>query len=141
MKVTRRKFLQTLGAGAVVGGASAYGAGRHAEAAPQGPGCFKKNAPDQQNSLFDKLPTCCIREPLDKGEMRITFLGTSCTPMLTQQGVSVYVEVGPTGRSMACRWITPCSTVAWAASPITSPRAYRISGWIRSSSLICMRIT
>ena len=96
MKVTRRKFLKTLGAGAVVGGASAFGAGRHAEAAPQGPGCFKKNAPDHQNSLFDKLPTCCIRQPLDKGEMRITFLGTSCTPMLTQQGVSVYVEVGPT---------------------------------------------
>ena len=56
MKVTRRRFLKTLGGGAVVGGASAYGAGRHAEAAPQGPGCFKGNAPDQQNSLFEKLP-------------------------------------------------------------------------------------
>ncbi|HEY9122286.1 MAG TPA: twin-arginine translocation signal domain-containing protein [Brevefilum sp.] len=58
--------------------------------------CVKVNAPDQKNSLFEKLETCCINEPLAEDEMRVTFLGTSCTPMLTQQGLSVYVEVGPT---------------------------------------------
>ena len=62
--------------------------------------CVKVNAPDQKNSLFDHLETCCINEPLAEDEMRITFLGTSCTPMLNQQGVSVYVEVGPTHQVM-----------------------------------------
>ena len=48
------------------------------------------------NSLFAGLEPVCPGEPLAEGEMRITFLGTSCTPMLTQQGLSVYVELGPT---------------------------------------------
>lgn len=63
--------------------------------------CVKKNGPDQKNSLFEHLETCCINEPLAEDEMRITFLGTSCTPMLTQQAVSAYVEVGPTHPVMA----------------------------------------
>lgn len=49
-----------------------------------------------ENPLYDNLPTQCPSGPLIKGEMRISFLGTSCIPRLSQQGVSVYVEVGPT---------------------------------------------
>jgi ribonuclease Z len=50
--------------------------------------------PAQRNTLFDELPTFRPGEKLGEDEMRITFLGTSCLPRLTQQGPSVYVEVG-----------------------------------------------
>ena len=97
-KLSRRDFikLQGLAAGGLaLTGCSAYRAVVSEPRSSKNP-CFKKNAPDQQNSLFEHLETCCINEPLAEDEMRITFLGTSCTPMLTQEGVSVYVEVGPT---------------------------------------------
>ena len=99
LKFTRREYLKLQGL--VAGGLVLAGSGVHqsvqaSEACSSKKPCVKKNAPDQQNSLFEHLETCCINEPLAEDEMRITFLGTSCTPMLAQQGVSVYVEVGPT---------------------------------------------
>ena len=98
-KFPRREYLKLQGL--VAGGLALAGSGIHrsaqaVETCSSKKPCMKKNAPDQQNSLFEHLGTCCINEPLAEDEMRITFLGTSCTPMLTQQGVSVYVEVGPT---------------------------------------------
>lgn len=98
-KVTRREYLKLQGlaaGGMALAGSTVYKTAQATETCSSKKPCFKKNAPDQQNSLFDHLETCCINEPLAADEMRITFLGTSCTPMLTQQGVSVYVEVGPT---------------------------------------------
>jgi ribonuclease Z len=98
-KLSRRDFLKLQGlavGGLALTGSSATQAALAAETCSSKNPCVKKNASDQQNSLFEHLETCCINEPLAEDEMRITFLGTSCTPMLTQQGVSVYVEVGPT---------------------------------------------
>jgi ribonuclease Z len=97
--LTRREFLKLQGlaaGGLALAGSGVYKARPEAETCSSKKPCVKKNAPDQQNSLFEHLGTCCINEPLADDEMRITFLGTSCTPMLSQQGVSVYVEVGPT---------------------------------------------
>ncbi|OGO33565.1 MAG: hypothetical protein A2W35_14745 [Chloroflexi bacterium RBG_16_57_11] len=97
-KLSRREFIKLQAAalgGLALTSSSAYRAVASDTCSSKKP-CVKKNAPDQQNSLFEHLETCCINEPLADDEMRITFLGTSCTPMLTQQGVSVYVEVGPT---------------------------------------------
>jgi ribonuclease Z len=97
--LTRREFLKLQGlaaGGLALAGSGAYKAPPAAETCSSKKPCVKKNAPDQQNSLFEHLGTCCINEPLADDEMRITFLGTSCTPMLSQQGVSVYIEVGPT---------------------------------------------
>lgn len=98
-KLTRREYLKLQGlavGGLALVGSGVYRAKRAPETCSSKKPCIKKNAPDQQNSLFEHLETCCINEPLADDEMRITFLGTSCTPMLAQQGVSVYVEVGPT---------------------------------------------
>jgi len=50
--------------------------------------------PAQSNSLFDSLPEFTPGEKLDPDEMRITFLGTSCIPRLSQECNSVYIEVG-----------------------------------------------
>jgi ribonuclease Z len=97
--ISRRDFLKIQGVSAIglaLAGRGVYRAALASETCSSKAPCVKKNAPDQQNKLFEKLETCCINEPLAEDEMRITFLGTSCTPMLTQQGVSVYVEVGPT---------------------------------------------
>jgi ribonuclease Z len=97
--LTRREFLKLEGlaaGGLVLAGSGAYQAAQTSGTCSSKKPCIKKNAPDQSNSLFQHLETCCINEPLAEDEMRITFLGTSCTPMLAQQGVSVYVEVGPT---------------------------------------------
>ncbi len=48
----------------------------------------------QKNSLFDSLPVFPLGEKLAADEMRITFLGTSCIPRLSQECNSIYVEVG-----------------------------------------------
>ena len=112
MKLSRRTVLKALGLGATAAGMTGYSSGKllagaptteaylpllaSAGAAPSRAGPVCEPFVNDKNSLFDNLPTCCIGEPLGEGEMRITFLGTSCTPMLAQQGVSVYVEVGPT---------------------------------------------
>ncbi|MBK8047161.1 MAG: twin-arginine translocation signal domain-containing protein [Anaerolineales bacterium] len=96
MKVTRRHFLKAVGAGAAAAGVTGYRlhAPRSAAAAPatDAQTCF----PGGDYAEFYQLPTACPGEALEADEMRITFLGTSCIPRLSQQGVSVYVEVGPT---------------------------------------------
>jgi ribonuclease Z len=100
-KISRREFLKLQGlaaGGLALIGSSVYRAAAAAESCPTNT-CFDEvNDPAQKNSLFANLDPCCPAEPLEEGEMRITFLGTSCTPMLTQQGVSVFVEVGPTNQ-------------------------------------------
>ncbi|MCX6269020.1 MAG: MBL fold metallo-hydrolase [Bacteroidetes bacterium] len=50
--------------------------------------------PSQRNSLYDALPVFTPGTPLGAHEMRITFLGTSCIPRLSQECNSVFVEVG-----------------------------------------------
>ena len=50
--------------------------------------------PSQKNSLFDALPVFPPGEALATDQMRITFLGTSCIPRLSQECNSVFVEVG-----------------------------------------------
>ncbi len=89
MKLSRRNFLKILGGGAAAGVAG-YGMRNPFAAAAQQ--CYTPAG----NQLFDSLPIRCPGEPLQAGEMRISFLGTSCIARLSQQGVSVYVEVGPT---------------------------------------------
>jgi len=51
--------------------------------------------PSQANTLFDSLPVYYPgTETLGSDEMRITFLGTSCIPRLSQECNSIFVEVG-----------------------------------------------
>ena len=50
--------------------------------------------PSQTNSLFSNLPVFPLGEPLAPDEMRITFLGTSVVPRLSQECNSIFVEVG-----------------------------------------------
>ncbi len=50
--------------------------------------------PTQTNSLFDGLPVFPLGEALASDQMRITFLGTSCIPRLSQECNSIFVEVG-----------------------------------------------
>ena len=96
MTLSRRTFLKAAGLGAAAAGVGGFSSSNPHAAAASGEACFDEDDPTQKNTLFDNLPTCCPGEPLGEGEMRITFLGTSCIPRLSQQGVSVYVEVGPT---------------------------------------------
>ena len=90
MTISRRRFLQLQAAAA--GGLALSGCGIHRAAVPGGG--VPEGDPDQRNTLFEALPACRPGEKLGEDEMRITFMGTSCLPRLTQQGVSVYVEVG-----------------------------------------------
>jgi ribonuclease Z len=49
----------------------------------------------QQNSLLASLPTYTPgSEKLGSDEMRISFMGTTCVPMISQSAVSVFVELG-----------------------------------------------
>ncbi len=90
-KISRREYFK-LNALAAVGGLALTGCGLFRT--PSSGSDESKNDPDQKNTLFQSLPTCEPGEKLGKNEMRITFLGTSCLPRLSQQGNSVYVEVG-----------------------------------------------
>ena len=64
------------------------------------PGCSSNSAqaasdPTQQNSLLASLPTYVPgSETLGADEMRISFMGTTCIPMISQAAVSVFVETG-----------------------------------------------
>jgi ribonuclease Z len=88
MKLTRRQMLKLSGVsvGGLVLGNPLNSLG------------FPSNAsdsdPSQKNSLFDALPVFKPGTPLGEHEMRITFLGSSCIPRLSQECNSVYVEVG-----------------------------------------------
>jgi ribonuclease Z len=108
MKVTRRNFIKTLGLSAAVAGA-AGAAGSSPQvgmaAPPAAPLCTAGTCyPDGAYTWFNDTLTDVYcpgvanqppPEELADDEMRITFLGTSCIPRLSQQGVSVYIEVGP----------------------------------------------
>jgi ribonuclease Z len=98
MKISRRKFMQAVGVSAAAAGAASYLDKPLSISAAPAPETRSSSAcyPDDKTSLFDSLPTCCPGEPLAADEVRVTFLGTSCLPRLSQQGVSVYVEFGPT---------------------------------------------
>ncbi len=108
MKHSRRTVLKAMGLSASIAGMSGYSSGNVLADSSSTEGYLPQLAKaggtvpvcspfvNDTNSLFQGLPTCCIGEPLAEGEMRITFLGTSCTPMRSQEAVSVYVEVGPT---------------------------------------------
>ncbi len=51
--------------------------------------------PAQMNSLLANLPPYTPgSETLDANEMRISFMGTTCIPMISQAAVSVLVELG-----------------------------------------------
>ena len=71
--------------GLVLGGSlSSFGSAKEAKA----------TEPAQRNSLFDALPAVKPGAPLAPDEMRITILGSSGIPRLSQECNSVYVEVG-----------------------------------------------
>ena len=90
MKLNRREMLKlsasALG-GMVLGGSAVPAFGNTPP--PEG-----SSDPAQQNSFFDSLPEFPLGELLDPNEMRITFLGSSCIPRLSQECNSVYIEVG-----------------------------------------------
>jgi ribonuclease Z len=88
MKLTRRQMLKI--SGASVGGLL-LGNPLNSLGAPVISG---GSDPTQKNSLFDSLPVFTPGTPLGEHEMRITFLGTSCIPRLSQECNSIYVEVG-----------------------------------------------
>jgi ribonuclease Z len=90
MQLTRRKMLKisgtTLGGGLLM--ASPLGSLASASSNAEG------TEPSEKNTLYDTLPVFPSGEQLDANQMRITFLGTSCIPRLSQECNSVYVEVG-----------------------------------------------
>ena len=54
-----------------------------------------KSDPTQENSLLADLPPYTPgSESVGSDEMRITFMGTTCIPMISQSAVSVFVELG-----------------------------------------------
>jgi ribonuclease Z len=88
MKLTRRQMLKL--SGASLGGLALGGPLAGFGSPPAG----KTTDPTQKNSLFDALPVFTPGTKLEKDEMRITFLGSSCIPRLSQECHSVYVETG-----------------------------------------------
>jgi len=88
MKLTRRQMLKI--SGASVGGLL-LGNPMNSIGSPLN---SAGSDPSQKNSLFDALPVFTPGTPLGENEMRITFLGTSCIPRLSQECNSIYVEVG-----------------------------------------------
>ena len=89
MKLTRRQMLKL--SGATLGGLAL---GNPLSSLGSSPSNVEGTDPSQKNSLFDALPVFPLGEKLDENEMRITFLGTSCIPRLSQECNSVFVEVG-----------------------------------------------
>jgi ribonuclease Z len=76
----------TLGGLAVAGPLSSLGS--------SSPKTTKSSDPANSNSFFDSLPVFPLGEPLDPNEMRITILGSSCIPRLSQECNSIFVETG-----------------------------------------------
>ena len=87
-EISRRTLLKISGvaAGGLVMGRTLHGC------APEE---VPSNDPAQKNSLLAGLdPYYPGSETLAADEMRITFMGTSCIPMISQASVSVFVELG-----------------------------------------------
>ena len=87
--LTRREMLKL--SGGAVGGLALGGALSSFGSRPSG---VSLTDPAEKNSLFDALPVFPLGEELASDEMRITFLGTSCIPRLSQECNSIFVEVG-----------------------------------------------
>ncbi|MEY3759959.1 MAG: hypothetical protein RIR39_1450 [Pseudomonadota bacterium] len=85
---TRREILKISGValgGVAVGASSVTEAGWNEDSHPD---------PSQQNTYFQSLKPFIPGEPLSKGEMRISFMGTSPILRLAQAAASVFVELG-----------------------------------------------
>ena len=90
MTITRRDVLKNsaaalggLALGGVVSGCSSDSS------------ASEKTDPTQKNSLLADLPPYYPgTEELAADEMRISFMGTTCIPMISQAAVSVFVELG-----------------------------------------------
>ncbi len=89
MKLSRRAMLKLSGASL---GSLVLSPGM--KALGNNPPGTKSSDPSQTNSYFNALPTFTPPEALAADEMRITILGSSCIPRLSQECTSVYVEVG-----------------------------------------------
>ncbi|MCX6235558.1 MAG: MBL fold metallo-hydrolase [Bacteroidetes bacterium] len=87
--LTRREMLKL--SGGVVGGLALGSTLSSFGSRPSG---VPLTDPAEKNSLFDALPVFPLGEELATDEMRITFLGTSCIPRLSQECNSIFVEVG-----------------------------------------------
>jgi ribonuclease Z len=89
MSITRRELLKN--SAATVGGLALGGAlSSCSTSSAQSPG-----DPTQMNSLLASLPPYHPgTEKLGRDEMRISFMGTTCIPMISQAAVSVFVELG-----------------------------------------------
>lgn len=89
MSITRRDLLKN--SAATVGGMALGGAlAGCSSTSAQSPG-----DPTQMNSLLANLPPYIPgSETLGANEMRISFMGTTCIPMISQAAVSVFVELG-----------------------------------------------
>ena len=89
MRLTRRQMLKLSGASLGV-----LAIGKPLSSLGNGPLNAGSTDPAQKNSFFDSLPVFPLGEPLDPNEMRITILGSSCIPRLSQECNSIFVEVG-----------------------------------------------
>jgi ribonuclease Z len=109
--LTRRDVLKipAVALGAMACGSSLTSCGVGSSSAIAAPG----SDPANTNSLFNSLPVMSLYEPLDPNEMRVTFLGTSCIPRLSQECNSVYVEVG-NAKGQADQFVFDCGTGAAA---------------------------
>jgi len=88
--ISRRDMLKLSGAavGAVAFGSNIIGCSSDSSAEA-------KSDPSQHNTLLADLPPYTPgSESVGPDEMRITFMGTTCIPMISQSAVSVFVELG-----------------------------------------------
>ncbi len=104
--LTRRDVLKipAVALGAMACGSSLSSCGSSTSSAIAGGG-----DPANRNTLFASLPVFPLMEPLDPNEIRVTFLGTSCVPRLSQECNSVFVEVG-NARGQADQFVFDCGT-------------------------------
>jgi ribonuclease Z len=104
MKMTRRNMLKLSGGvvGGLVLGNPMNGFGRNM------PGASADSC--QKNSYFDALPVFPLGEPLAPDEMRVTFLGTSCVPRLSQECNSIFVETGTGATGKADQFVFDLGT-------------------------------
>ena len=90
LELTRRDLLKLSGTalGGLALGSALNGCGSDNSASPD-------TSPTEKNSLLAGLPPYYPgTETLADNEMRISFMGTTCIPMVSQAAVSVFVELG-----------------------------------------------